>query len=349
MSLDNFAMPLMSNIGPRDWAELVARQPRGHVLQLLEWAQLKDDFGWTGTKYAAFVPHGLGYFAVALKKKLPLGLGAMAYIPMGGYAPDQFHYEHMWQDISEDPSVAFLKIEPGHVTDDEGLDLRAMGFQPSPQTIQPPRTIIIDISGSEDEILARMNQGARRKIRKSLASDLRIRKGKFCDIKAFSALMDETGDRNGFGVHSREYYQAVFKKLIPRYGALWIAECKRQPLAAVIVLQLGDKAWYMYGASSREHPDMFASYGVQWRAIKWAKSRGCRTYDMWGVPDHDEAELEAQFQERRDGLWGVYGFKRGWGGQVRRTAGAWDLPFKPRIYRAYRAAIKAKELRFKSG
>ena len=232
MSLDNFSMPLMSDIGPRKWAELVARQPRGHVLQLLEWAQLKDDFGWTGTKYAAFAPHGVGYFAVVLKKKLPLGLGAMAYIPMGGYAPDQDYYEYMWQDIGEDPGVAFLKIEPGHVSEDEALDLRAMGFQPSPQTIQPPRTIIIDISGSEDKILARMNQGARRKIRKSLASDLRVRLGKYRDIKAFSALIEETGARNGFGVHSREYYHAVFKKLIPRYGALWIADYKRQPLAA---------------------------------------------------------------------------------------------------------------------
>jgi lipid II:glycine glycyltransferase (peptidoglycan interpeptide bridge formation enzyme) len=81
---------------------------------------------------------------------------------------------------------------------------------------------------------------------------------------------------------------------------------------------------------------------VQWAAIRWARARGCRTYDMWGIPDEDEAVLEAQFQQRSDGLWGVYGFKRGWGGQVARTPGAWDRVCNPALYAAYRLALRLR-------
>ncbi|NIV29998.1 MAG: methicillin resistance protein, partial [Anaerolineae bacterium] len=52
-------------------------------------------------------------------------------------------------------------------------------------------------------------------------------------------------------------------------------------------------------------------------------------YDLWGVPDEDEATLEAGFTKRNDGLWGVYRFKRGFGGRLVRTAGAWDLVYAP--------------------
>ena len=47
-------------------------------------------------------------------------------------------------------------------------------------------------------------------------------------------------------------------------------------------------------------------------------------------------------RDRKDGLWGVYGFKRGWGGEVRRSLGTWDLAWNPLVYAAYRAALKLR-------
>jgi len=82
-----------------------------------------------------------------------------------------------------------------------------------------------------------------------------------------------------------------------------------------------------------------ASYGVQWAGMQWAKARGARCYDMVGVPDADVETLEARFAERSDGLWGVYRFKRGWGGTVVRGAGAWDRVYNRLIYALYRFAV----------
>ncbi len=69
--------------------------------------------------------------------------------------------------------------------------------------------------------------------------------------------------------------------------------------------------------------------------MRWAKSRGCTEYDLWGVPDADEEALEAGFESRSDGLWGVYRFKRGFGGKLVRSAGAWEKAYLPFIYPLY--------------
>ena len=66
-----------------------------------------------------------------------------------------------------------------------------------------------------------------------------------------------------------------------------------------------------------------------------AKERGCTTYDLWGVPDAPPDELEDQFLERSDGLWGVYRFKRGFGGEVKRTVGTVDRVYNKRVRGLY--------------
>ncbi|MXX83722.1 MAG: peptidoglycan bridge formation glycyltransferase FemA/FemB family protein [Chloroflexi bacterium] len=333
---------LPQEITPAQWTAFVASQPRAHILQLLQWGALKSRFGWGAEPYALADLDGYTCAALVLEKRLPMGLGKMAYVPMGGYATDEFAYDALWFSIRRESNAAFLKVEPGHLAPGEELDMRAMGFRPSPQSIQPPRTIIIDITGEQDVILARMSQSTRRKVRKSLRSEVTYRKGTRKDLLAFCQLMRETGARNNFGVHEAVYYEAVYELFMPSYGALLLAERADELLAAVMVFALGQTAWYLYGASSRTAGSSYASYGIQWSAIRWAKRRGCQSYDMWGVPDYDEAELEAQYQQRSDGLWGVYGFKRGWGGELRRSMGAWDMPFSQLQYGAYRLALKYK-------
>jgi lipid II:glycine glycyltransferase (peptidoglycan interpeptide bridge formation enzyme) len=77
------------------------------------------------------------------------------------------------------------------------------------------------------------------------------------------------------------------------------------------------------------------TYAVQWAAIQWAKERGCTQYDLWGIPDAEPDELEANFTQRGDGLWGVYRFKRGFGGQIKRTVGATDRVYNKRVKKLY--------------
>jgi len=325
-----------------DWDRFVCAQPRAHLLQLSAWGALKSQFGWDAQIVALGTGAEIQAGALTLLKRLPLGLGKMAYVPMGGYATDRSHYPRLWDAVERETGAAFIKLEPGAFPPGMAPDLARMGFHEGPQTIQPPRTIVIDIANDDETIMRRMNQGTRRKIRKSLKSGIDFKEGSRADLSAFSHLMQQTGERNAFGVHSEAYFAKVFELLLPIYGTLLLARHEGDLLAAIMVFALGETAWYLYGASSRGKSKLYATYGIQWAAIQWARERGCRYYDLWGVPDHNEATLEAQFKERSDGLWGVYGFKRGWGGEVRRSLGAWDKARNPIVYAAYRAAIRLK-------
>jgi lipid II:glycine glycyltransferase (peptidoglycan interpeptide bridge formation enzyme) len=110
-----------------------------------------------------------------------------------------------------------------------------------------------------------------------------------------------------------------------------------------MVARSGDQAYYLYGASTDEERNRMPTYLLQWEAMKWAMARGCKEYDLWGVPDEDEPTLEASFEERHDGLWGVYRFKRGFGGELRRAAQALDRIYNPLLYKLYLWRMAGRE------
>jgi lipid II:glycine glycyltransferase (peptidoglycan interpeptide bridge formation enzyme) len=138
-------------------------------------------------------------------------------------------------------------------------------------------------------------------------------------------------------VHSLEYFEKAYRVFRPGNQAeLFLASFEDQLLAGLMVFRRGHRAWYFYGASSNDRRELMPAYLLQWEAILWAKRHGCTAYDLWGVPDADEDELETHFSDRAEGLWGVYRFKRGFGGELRRAAGPWDRVYQPLLYQIYR-------------
>ena len=114
-----------------------------------------------------------------------------------------------------------------------------------------------------------------------------------------------------------------------------------QPLASLFELAKGERAYYLYGASSDLERNRMPAYLIQWEAMKWAKGKGCRSYDMWGIPDDVTESSELEESEREDGLWGVYRFKRGFGGQVVRYVGMVEKSLSP----LYPLAMRLRHLR----
>jgi lipid II:glycine glycyltransferase (peptidoglycan interpeptide bridge formation enzyme) len=327
-------------ITPDSWDSFVAAHPRAHLLQLSAWGELKSAFGWTPVRVALRESNQQIVAGVQLLfRRLPYRLGTIAYAPYGPLVdwnnPAQVRALLAEVDrVAKKHRAALLKIEPGYGLDQ--VDFTAYGFRRSIQTVQPPRSVVLDISGDEEAVLGRMNQGTRRNIRKSAKYEVEIQTGSRADVARFNALLHETGERDAFGVHTPEYYERAYDLFVPQgRAALLLAHYADQDLAGVMVFQVGNWAWYLYGASADRERQRMASYGVQWAGIEWARSKGATFYDMYGIPDTDPETLEAQFETRSDGLWGVYRFKRGWGGDVVRSAGAWDRVYNRIIYAAY--------------
>jgi lipid II:glycine glycyltransferase (peptidoglycan interpeptide bridge formation enzyme) len=326
------------------WDESVADTPGGHLLQSWAWGELKACFGWRVQRVAA--PDAL---AQVLFRSLPGGMGTIAYVPKGPLvdfadAASTRALLDAIRPLAREQRAICLKIEPD-LKDDPALAkrLRALGFHPSPQVIQPRRTILVDLTADEDDLLQRMKQKTRYNVRLATRKGVAVRAGSEADLPSFYELMEATARRDGFGIHTSAYYEAAHQLFVaPGQGQLLLAEYEGRLLAGLVVLGLGGgsrTACYMYGASSDEHRNRMPAYLLQWEAMLWAREQGFREYDLWGVPDEDESTLEAGFTKRSDGLWGVYRFKRGFGGRLVRTIGAWDLVYAPLRYRLYSAAV----------
>jgi lipid II:glycine glycyltransferase (peptidoglycan interpeptide bridge formation enzyme) len=331
----------MSIVSLAEWNQYLQSHPNAHILQTGEWGELKSAFGW---EPARVVSGGVG--VQILFRKLPLGL-TIGYVPKPVDNRQLLVIDSPFcqevNAICKSHHTIFLKLEPD-LWEGEGQSqiTNYELLRTSPHNIQPPRTLIVNIKDSEEDILARMKQKTRYNIRLAVKKGVTVRP--WDDIDSFHKMMLLTGRRDGFGVHSFEYYKLVYELLHPKQmGELLVAEYEGKPLAALFVARNGHRAYYLYGASTEEERNRMPTYLLQWEAMKWAKQCGSEEYDLWGVPDEHEGTLESNFEKRHDGLWGVYRFKRGFGGELKRAVQALDRVYNRLLYWAYLRMIGSKE------
>lgn len=327
------------------WDDFVLVQ-NGHLTQTSRWGRLRAaSVGWDYEVSVVMAPGGITAGALVLFRRLPFGLGTIAFVPRGPVIDweDKGAWQtllHQLDSVARKHRAILLKVEPDEQDEPAMREcLSALGFRSSPHTIQPQRSLLIDITGTEDDVLARMSSKTRRKVRAGPKEGLVVRRGEESDVDSFSRLMALTGKRAGFSPHSPAYFRTAYELFAPgRRFALLMASYEGVDLGGVMVFALGKMAWALYGGSSSEERRRMPNHRLHWEGIRWAREQGCETYDQWGIPDEDEETLEAQYLKRSDGLWGVYRFKRGFGGKVVRTVGAWDRVYNPLLYWAYKKA-----------
>lgn len=332
------------------WDTFVAAHPRAHILQTSSWGDLKATFGWKAERLALMDGEKPCAGALLLYRPLPLGFGLLAYVPRGPLVewerPEKVAaLLQALERAARARGALALILEPDLPDEPRWRELLAsLGLRPSPLgSIQPRRTLVVDISRPEEEILATMRQKTRYNIRLAARKGVLVREGTEADLPVFYRLMEITARRDRFGIHPQAYYERAYHLFVPSgQAALLMAEVEGEPVAGLMVFALPPRAWYFYGASGDAHREKMPTYLLQWEAIRWARAHGCTEYDLWGIPDEDEEKLEAEFAHRQDGLWGVYRFKRGFGGRIVRSVGAWDRPLRPVQYGLYTLAVRLR-------
>jgi len=320
------------------WDELLQSYPEAHLLQTSSWAAFKEAFGWSAIRVQA--EHCA---AQILLRRLPLGL-SIAYLPKG---PLGTQWQELWLHVDtlcRNHHAIFLQVEPDlfEPLPEEVRTQWLAGFSLKEHTIQPRRTIVIDLQPTEEQILASMKQKTRYNIRLAQRHGVLVRPS--ADLEGFYRMMQTTAQRDGFALHKAEYYRRAYDIFEPQDQVVLLeAVLDQKSLAYLMAFRQHERAWYFYGASDDEHRNLMPTYLLQWEAMRWAKANGAKLYDLWGIPDADEETLEEQFTQRSDGLWGVYRFKRGFGGQVRRSAPAFIRVYNPLFYRAYKLMQSRRE------
>ncbi|GAB4534469.1 MAG: peptidoglycan bridge formation glycyltransferase FemA/FemB family protein [Anaerolineales bacterium] len=356
------------------WNDRLASFPEPHFLQTRQWAQVKGRFGWqadylwwteddffSAAAPPADMPAAPVAMALLLRRRLPIGGFAarlnLCYAPKGPIL-------RSWEDaglrarvladmehLARRRRAVFLKIDPdvplgqglpGEAESTEnpaGLswqaDLTRRGWHYSDEQIQFRNTVLVDLRAFEDDLLARMKQKTRYNIRLAARKGVSVRIATQDDWGMLYRMYAETARRDGFIIRDEAYYRTVWQVFSPAAGEAGhdapvceplIAEVEGQTVAAVVIMRFARRAYYFYGMSLPDHREKMPAYLLQWEAMRRARAAGCTCYDLWGAPEvFDES----------DSLWGVYRFKRGLGGAVRRTLGAWDYPASARWARVY--------------
>jgi len=346
------------------WDRFVAAHPAGHLLQSWEWGAFKAGQAWTPARLAVRRQDDgaiLGVAQVLFRRPVKGAPVSIAYVPRGPVAPlgdadpVGVALEAGLHALCRRRGAIFLKIEPNLPAGDAlSRALRGAGFVEA-QRVQPRRSILLDLrpDAPEETLLAAMKPKTRYNIRLALRRGVQVRQGtSAADLQQFYDLLQVTGERDEFGLHSFDYYRAAWAEFGPGapasparpVAALFLAEhpdVQGGPVAGLMAFAFGAEAIYMYGASADRGREHMPTYLLQWEAMRWARARGCRRYDFWGIPDAPEAEAPeaGENQNVRQGLWGVYRFKQGFGGQEIDYTGAWDYVYRPLAYTLYRRLL----------
>ena len=268
-------------------------------LQSQEWAEFQRSVGRKVFQVGRFY---------IIKHELPFGKSYL-YVPaLDSMTNDECR---MTNDIAKQENAIFVKVE----LMDDGIakELILLGFRHSAKTIQPHRTVVLDLTKSEEELLGAMHHKTRYNIRVAEKHGIAVRES--LDIEIFWNLMRKTTARDQFSSHTKEYY----KKLLG-LTKLYVAWQGTTPLTAALVLTSDTCAYYLHGASDHAFRSLMAPYALHWEIIKGYKLKAI-SYDFWGI----DAKRYP----------GVTRFKLGWGGREVEYPGAFDLIVSPLCYTAY--------------
>lgn len=263
-----------------------------------------------------------GARAIVAKHTMPFGL-CWLEVPRGPLFEDEESLQKILEEIrhaAEAEKAVFIRMSSYK---ELPLNLPDTEFDRHPQT-----SLVIDLSLSDEEILAQMKPKGRYNIKVAEKHDVKVEESS--DIELFYHLLKKTGERDDFGIHEKSYYQNLLGAM-GHNGQLLMAKYEDRIVAGGIFVYLDEWGMYYYGASDHHYRKVMASYLVQWEAIKEAKKRGCKYYDFLGIAPEGAVNHP----------WlGVTQFKRKFGGEIVNYPKAKDLVLRPFWYFLYKFAKK---------
>ena len=191
----------------------------------------------------------------------------------------------------------------------------------------------MDIERSEDQILASMKPKTRYNISLSTRKGVDVRSVGIEGLEIWYKLYCETAERNKLHVSDFNYFRTVFMEKMGNKDAdvqvkLLIAYVDNIPLAAMFLILSSHRATYLYGASTTLMRNFMPTYALQWKAIQIAREHHCTEYDMFGVAPRPEPSHP---------MYGLYKFKKGFGGNIYHQLGCWDYPLDEEKYKLLQA------------
>ncbi len=276
----------------------------GHPLQLWGWGEVKAAHGWQVQRVFIYDDDRVIGAAQILLRHLPWPLNYLAYIPRGPVA-DSVNREDVLRSLADHVKLAHkaavLTIEPDWNEMPANTD-----WKPATNTILIPRTLILDLAQTEEELLAHMTKKTRQYIRKSTNENITVRKvANREELTACLGIYKQTAKRAGFAIHGDDYYYDIYDKL-GEYSPVFAAFLKGQPVAFLWLAISGQTSFELYGGMDDDGQLLRANYTLKWHAIQTMKKWGISRYDFNGLLNDGVSTFKQGFSDHETILVGTY-------------------------------------------
>jgi|CXWL01.1.fsa_nt_gi lipid II:glycine glycyltransferase (peptidoglycan interpeptide bridge formation enzyme) len=269
--------------------------------------------------------------------KIPHLPWKIGYWPKGAL-PSKVMVEEVKRELRKQGSL-MVKLEP-NILAAEGAEKMA-GFKGRLGMVRgrplfTKWSFWLDLTKSEDELLAGMKQKTRYNTRLAEKKGVRVVEDNSQEaFEEYWKLTEETTKRQGFYSHTKKYHQKMFETLrTANMAHLFIATHEGKTLATWIIFILNGVMYYPYGASTREDRNVFGSNLLMWEVIKFGKKNDCRLFDLWGSPGPTPIP--------GDPWAGFHRFKEGYGAKLVEFVGSYDLVINPLLYWPYRVGEEVR-------
>ena len=232
---------------------------------------------------------------------------------------------------AEWPEVVFMRLHAHH----EAPDLN-----PMLQTITYDETVTVDLTPTEDEIMASMGKTGRKKLRRTLRDEgFSLTEERDISREGFDelyAIYRETADRDGFGIYPAELYYSMLQTLGDA-ARLFVARrtdgtgARGRAVSWVISTFYDGVGQDYYGGSNLEGFETNAALRLKWHILMSLKADGGKRYDLMGVGSAKAPELM-----------GVRQFKLQFAEETTPVAPSYDVPVKVLTFHGLRWALAAK-------
>lgn len=221
-------------------------------------------------------------------------------------------------EVGKREKCVFVRVRPQLVATEKNLRLlEGLGLKKSPMHLAAEHTVIIDLTKSENELLAEMRRQTRYEVRRSEKLGIVVECGNSKeDFLEFHRIQAETAKRQGFVPPSldvlmaeREAFgdDAVIYKAVTSEGAA---------VAYGLVIRGGAEGDYYEAASTDLNRKLPGAYALLWRAMRDLKTSGCERFNLWGIAPAGQPEHRYA---------GVTIFKTGFSGNTTEFVPAHDL------------------------
>jgi lipid II:glycine glycyltransferase (peptidoglycan interpeptide bridge formation enzyme) len=319
------------------WDAFVAARPEADILQTWAWGDVQGGEGERPARLIARSGDGsvLGV-AQALVRATTFGRTVL-YVPHGpvwdrdasGAADVLAALLRALRTLAREERGIVVKVDPrGDGLDDAGRDaikaaMLDAGLRPSRHDLQAPTTRIVDLLDGGDALRKTWDKDARNLFRRSQKEGVETEVLRELDadaITSFARLLAETAERADFRAHSADFLAGLAQATQPADG--WyqaVARMGDRTIGGMVTLRVADRAYYLYGASTRdpEFKNANAGYATMGTTMAALAADRVRTLDLWGVAEPDD-DTPAEWA-------GFSAFKRRFGGRPVRHPGTFDL------------------------